>query len=100
MVNTPPGGKKQQVGKPKVSYEKINLNECFFSHNRRRQVGKGSKMRQINSYMKQLGALRLLHHYQGDWLEAEMATGLYSDRKSWDRSEKEAAELMLRLSRY
>ena len=68
--------------------------------------------------MKQLGALRLMHHYQNDWEEAERATarhlppvhkkgeknlqneGLYSERKSWARSQNEAAEMMLRLSRY
>jgi hypothetical protein len=104
--------------KTKEEYEQISLNQCFFPRKRRRQVGKGSQLVQVASYMKQLGALRLMHHYQNDWQIAERATArhlppvhkkgeknpqdqeLYSERKSWTRSQNEAAEMMLRLSRY
>ena len=75
----------------------------YFKTGRRQAVGSASIHAQIRSYLRQLGALRLLLFYKNDWKKGEEnspLTGgnyLFSERKSWFRAQSEAAYLLLRL---
>jgi hypothetical protein len=86
-----------------VSGKTLNVNEYFKPKKPRHQKGRGSEKAQIMSYMKQLGALRLMSHFKHKWEDAESSSlcgngkPLFSERKSWLRAQSEAAYLLLRL---
>jgi hypothetical protein len=86
----------------------INHSDYFRPRKQRGAVGRGSKLGQLKSLMKRLAALRLMHHYGNKWVEAEVASAyynpkgkaLYTEERSWRRSQREAAALMLRFAHY
>jgi len=69
-------------------------------------VGRAHKKRRCEDYLKAIGGLRAVK-YWGTWEEAEEMTSsihsgevcnLYTDKRSWNRAETQAGEMLMRLT--